>query len=216
MQAFQNGTRNNVIGTSMIEVTFQTLRSPGALCFANIFVQLMNSSPELSKTPITITCICGHLFNFRVVGLFWGFYVALTLFRSSRRYCIQLWIHPVLFSPFEDPRLIRPFLNSPTLHFSYIILYIQLNWPSFKLALEPEGEKGKNKMGAKFSLYTVPNLWNQKGIPGFESPDSLLHKPRAWPLHYRCSLCCTCNLSVTYIMTAKTRCCKHQVKIISD
>ena len=39
-------------------------------------------------------------------------------------YCIQLWIRPVLFSPFWDLILIRQVLNSPTLQFSYIILYI--------------------------------------------------------------------------------------------
>ena len=70
-------------------------------------------------------------------------------------YCIQLWIRPVLFSPYKDLRLIRPVLNSPTYQFCYIILTIELNWPSFKFALEPEGEKGENKTGAKFSLYTV-------------------------------------------------------------
>ena len=39
-------------------------------------------------------------------------------------YCIQLCIRPVLFSPYRDLRLIRPVLNSSTLQFSYIILYI--------------------------------------------------------------------------------------------
>ena len=53
-------------------------------------------------------------------------------------YCIQLWVRPVLFSPYRvlklirpvlfSPyrvlKLIRPVLNSPTPQFSYIILYI--------------------------------------------------------------------------------------------
>ena len=37
-------------------------------------------------------------------------------------YCIQLWICPVLFSPYRDLFLIHQVLNSPTLQFSYIIL----------------------------------------------------------------------------------------------
>ena len=46
-------------------------------------------------------------------------------------------------------------MNSPTLKFSYIFLYIEFNWPSSKFTLRSEGEKGENKTGAKFSLYTV-------------------------------------------------------------
>ena len=38
-------------------------------------------------------------------------------------YCIQLWICPVLYSPYIDLRLIRQVLNLPTLQFSDIILY---------------------------------------------------------------------------------------------
>ena len=41
---------------------------------------------------------------------------------ESSLYCIQLWIRPVLFSPYGDLKLIRPVLNSPTLQFSYTIL----------------------------------------------------------------------------------------------
>ena len=41
-------------------------------------------------------------------------------------------------------------MNSKTLSFSCIALYIQFDWSSFKLKL-----KGENKTGAKFSLYTV-------------------------------------------------------------
>ena len=37
---------------------------------------------------------------------------------------LQLWIHPVLFSPYKDLRLIHPFLNLPSLQFYCIILYI--------------------------------------------------------------------------------------------
>ena len=42
---------------------------------------------------------------------------------SECKYCIQLWILPVLFSPYTDLRLIRPVLNSPTVQVSYIIIY---------------------------------------------------------------------------------------------
>ena len=55
-------------------------------------------------------------------------------------------------------KVICPVLNSPTLQFSYIILYIQFNSPSFKIALRSEGQKDENKTGAKFSLYTVFHL----------------------------------------------------------
>ena len=74
---------------------------------------------------------------------------------SFPKYCIQLWIRPVLFSPFRDLWLIRPVLNSPSLEFYYIILSILFNSPSFEFALRLEGEKGENKTGAKISLYTV-------------------------------------------------------------
>ena len=56
-------------------------------------------------------------------------------------YCIQHLICPVLFSPSRQ--------------FSNIILSRKFNWPRFKFSLKGEGEKGENKMGAKFSLYTV-------------------------------------------------------------
>ena len=46
-------------------------------------------------------------------------------------------------------------MNLPSLQFCYAILYISLNYPSFEFALRSEGEKGENKTGAKFSLYTV-------------------------------------------------------------
>ena len=42
------------------------------------------------------------------------------------RFCIQLWIRLVLFSPYGDLRLIGPVLNSQTLQFYYTILSIQL------------------------------------------------------------------------------------------
>ena len=38
-------------------------------------------------------------------------------------YCIQLWIRPVLFSPYEDLTLICQVLHLPTPKFSYITLY---------------------------------------------------------------------------------------------
>ena len=68
------------------------------------------------------------------------------------RYCIQLWIRPVLFSPCRDLRLIRPVLNSPSLEFNYIsLLYYSihpvLNSPSDKRA--------------KFFLYTVSGSQTQ-------------------------------------------------------
>ena len=40
---------------------------------------------------------------------------------------------------------------------------MQFNWPSFKFILRPEGEKGENKTGAKFFLYTVHLLTRKKG-----------------------------------------------------
>ena len=52
-------------------------------------------------------------------------------------------------------RLIFLGLNSPTLQFSYKILSMQFNWPSFKFTLRSESEKGENKTGVNFSLYTV-------------------------------------------------------------
>ena len=68
------------------------------------------------------------------------------------QYCIQLWIRPVLFSPYRGLSLICPVLNSPSLEFNYIILSVWFKLPSFEFTLRPEG---KNKMRAKFSLYTV-------------------------------------------------------------
>ena len=65
---------------------------------------------------------------------------------------------PSLISPFKHPRMIRPVLNSPTFHISYIILHILFIWPSFKFALRSEGEKGENKTGGGGSLYTVCDL----------------------------------------------------------
>ena len=50
---------------------------------------------------------------------------------GQHKYCIQLWIRPVICSPYGDLRLICPVLNSPTRQFSYPILYKLLNWPSF-------------------------------------------------------------------------------------
>ena len=41
----------------------------------------------------------------------------------KRKYCIRLWICPVLFSLYGDLRLICPGLNSPALQVSCIIIY---------------------------------------------------------------------------------------------
>ena len=71
------------------------------------------------------------------------------------QYCIQLWICPVLFSPYTDLRLIRLVLNSPNLQFSYLIPYGISSSPVLNSPSVSVGEKGENKTGAKFSLYTV-------------------------------------------------------------
>ena len=55
-------------------------------------------------------------------------------------YCIHLWTHPVLFSPYRDMRLIRPVLNSPFLEFYNIyLLCIVLNSPSDQRAKIKQG-----------------------------------------------------------------------------
>ena len=41
--------------------------------------------------------------------------------------CIEIWIRPVLFSPYRDLKLIHQVLNSPTIQFGYIILFAEFN-----------------------------------------------------------------------------------------
>ena len=99
--------------------------------------------------------------------VWWGWSLAALSITYSKvkrlSYCIQLWIRPVLFSPYGDPRLIRPVLNSPTHNFFYIILYLQFNWPSFKFALRSEGEI--------FPVYS--SLWN-----------IILYRPKLFAFHF--------------------------------
>ena len=59
-------------------------------------------------------------------------------------YCIQLWIRPFLFSPYVDPRLIRPVLNLPTLQISCIILLYNSISPILN---SPSRERAKRKRG---------------------------------------------------------------------
>ena len=40
---------------------------------------------------------------------------------------VSLILYTVVFSPYIDLTLVRPVLNSPTLQFSYIIIYIYIN-----------------------------------------------------------------------------------------
>ena len=55
----------------------------------------------------------------------------------------------------QDPRLIRPVLNSSSIKFYNLILNKYLYSSRFKFTLKSEGE---NNIGAKFSLYTVIQL----------------------------------------------------------
>ena len=69
---------------------------------------------------------------------------------NSRRFIFALWR-----SETDSPGIV---LNSPTLQFSYIILY--LNWPCFKFALRSEGEKGEYKTGQNFPSIQYRHLYN--------------------------------------------------------
>ena len=75
-------------------------------------------------------------------------------------YCIykKLWVIPLLFLPYRDPRLISPVINLPIiLLFCLVILYIYLYFKSSEFAHGPEGKKWKlqNKTGAFFFLFAV-------------------------------------------------------------
>ena len=70
----------------------------------------------------------------------------------------------ILYTALNSPSLIfalyKSETDSPSLEFarSHIFLhnpFILFNKPSFKFTFMFEGEKGENKTGAKFSLYTV-------------------------------------------------------------
>ena len=75
----------------------------------------------------------------------------------ERRYCIQLWIRPVLFSPYIDLKLIRPVLNSPNLLFSILFIIYNSISPVLNSPSGQRAKRAKIKQGAKFSLYTP--LW---------------------------------------------------------
>ena len=71
--------------------------------------------------------------------------------------CIQLWIRPVLFSPYDDQNW---FAHSSI--FKYKPLYISIG----RFLNSPEGEKGEIKWGRGESLYAVhpsyyPNICNK-------------------------------------------------------
>ena len=85
------------------------------------------SSDDKRRSSLLHVILNGHVFMYiqkNHSSFKFYLYFSKCVDTQDHKYCIQLWIYSVLFLPCRDLRLINPVLNSPTLQFSYIILYI--------------------------------------------------------------------------------------------
>ena len=116
-----------------------------------ILLSWLTCLPSLKKMRTTVESFFALTRSKRNTRMYRRTYGRTDVTTAALLYCIQLWIHLVLFSRCGDLRLIRPVLNSPTVQFSYIILYIY-NWISPVLN-SPSGQRAKRlkiKRGRNF------------------------------------------------------------------